>query len=324
MPDADGDTLVLRSRIPPNARGSTLLDYLTSRFRYHDAAGWREALNRGALELDGRRASGDERLRAGMRLSYTKQHREPPVATAVTVLYRDAALLVVDKPAHLPVHADGPFIRNTLIALLRERLGAPDLQLVHRLDRETSGVCLLAADRTVQAALQSQFGSGAVAKHYLAVVRGRVAAPFTVDLPIGHAAHSAVRLRRSAAPDAIAPLPASTEFEPVRGGSERTLLRCRPRTGRTHQIRVHLEAQGHPVVGDKLYGQPDERYLAFVRRVKSGGSVFEPDPAAPDVPNRHLLHAHALSFVHPTTGAPARFEAPLPAEFERWLTGTCA
>ena len=148
------NTISLTSRIPADARGVELLTYLARRFRYHQRDEWRRMLHEGRVELNGAVASGDELLSAGMELRYHKQHREPRVATNAAVLYEDAHLLVVDKPAHLPMHADGPFIRNTLIHILRARHG-DQLQLCHRLDRETSGVVIVAKDKQTQATVQA-------------------------------------------------------------------------------------------------------------------------------------------------------------------------
>jgi len=306
--------IVLTSRIPNEAKGRTLLDFLASRFRYHDRSHWQRELAEQRLQLDGKRANGHETLRPGMRLRYEKLHREPPVDFGYRVLHEDAELLVVDKPAHLPMHADGPFIRNTLIARLRAEHGA-DLQLVHRLDRETSGVVVVARDKRSQAAVQEQFGQG-LRKRYLAVVHGLVEQPFTCDEAIGHHPSSEVRLRRTAAPDALDPQPAHTEVVPERRGAHRSLVACAPTTGRTHQIRAHLEHRGHAIVGDKLYGRPDADYLDFVRRMKAGESVFQ---ERPDEPNRQLLHAASITFCHPRDQREVCYEAPTPAEFERWL-----
>ncbi|MEZ6037702.1 MAG: RluA family pseudouridine synthase [Planctomycetota bacterium] len=310
---------MLTCRIPADARGKTLLDYLSTRFRYHDRDAWQRELSAGRVRLGDQPARGHETLRTGMRLAYTKLHREPPVDDRFTVLHRDDALVVVDKPAHLPVHADGPFQRHTLIALLRERLGDPELQLPHRLDRETSGVCLVARDKVVQAAIQQQFASSTVHKVYLAVVHGHVAAPFVADQPIGLSSQSEVKIRRSAATDATATRPARTRFTPLRHGPQHSLVQCEPETGRTHQIRVHLEAAGHPVLGDKLYGRADADYLAFVHRSKAGHDVRLGDPTRPDLPHRQLLHAWRISLTHPSTGEQVTYEAPLPEEFEHWL-----
>jgi len=315
-PTSTTQPIVLQTRVPASAAGQTLLAFLQQRFRYRDEQGWRDELAAGRLQLDGERAEGAEALRTGMRLRYEKLHREPPVDDRYTILCEDDALVVVDKPAHLPMHADGPFIRNTLISLLRERRDEPSLQLLHRLDRETSGVCLVARSKQVQAAVQEQFCDGRVQKHYVAVVRGHVAEPFVADEPIGHRRGSAIKLRRSAHADAIDTQPARTEFTPLEHGDRCTLLRCTPQTGRTHQIRAHLEAHGHPVLGDKIYGHDDGHYLAFVRRMKAGASVFDEGDGGP---HRHLLHAHQIELQHPLTDAQQRYEAPIPADFSRWL-----
>ncbi|MFK7741193.1 MAG: RluA family pseudouridine synthase [Planctomycetota bacterium] len=317
--------VVLRSRIPNDARGKALLDYLCERFRYYPRERWLDELNRGRVQIDGKTADGHERLRGRMELRFEKLHREPAVDGGYRVLHADETWLAVDKPAHLPMHADGPFMRHTLVHMLRTQFD-DELQLVHRLDRETSGVCIAARSKAVQAALQPQF-SGAteskgerhpvaerVGKTYLAVVHGELGRDQLCDRPIGHAAAGTVRLRRSAADDAIEPKPACTRFEVVTQANNRTLVRCLPETGRTHQIRVHLEQLGHPIVGDRLYGRADADYLAFVHRMKAGEDVFEDRT---DGFHRHLLHAHQLRLRHPTTNQQVTFEAPVPDDFRR-------
>ena len=307
-------TITLSSRVPAEAKGQALIDFLSRRFRYHDRATWGRALEAGSVYLDDVRASGRETLRPGMTLRYEKEHIEPAVDANFSVLHVDDDILVVDKPAHLPMHADGPFIRNTLIHLLRTSYGDA-IQLVHRLDRETSGVVVAARSKAAQAAIQRQFGVD-IEKTYLAVVDGLLPGALICQQAIGHHRDSSVRLRRSAAGDARDPQQARTEVEVVEHGPRRTLVRCRPATGRTHQIRVHLEHHGHPVVGDKLYGCSDDSYLSFVRKMKKGGSVFDAEEGAP---NRQLLHAHTMSLRHPRDDRRMTFESPLPPEFRRWL-----
>jgi 23S rRNA pseudouridine1911/1915/1917 synthase len=316
MADPPEPTLRLESRIPAAAAGKELLDYLRERFRYHDREQWRRELTAGRVQLDGHAARGHELLRPGMRLAYERHHHEPAVDRRYRILHHDDDLVVVDKPAHLPMHADGPFVRNTLVHVLRTDLGLPDLQLAHRLDRETSGVCIVAANADVRRSLHDQFVAGTVGKLYHAVVHGRIESNFVVERPIGHAAASAIAIRRSAAPDAHGSKPARTRFEVLARGPRRTLLACRPETGRTHQIRVHLEAAGHAIVGDKLYGRPDDDYIQFVARMKAGGDVRGAQPGEPD---RQLLHAAAVTIACPRTGAPRTFTADAPPVFAAWL-----
>jgi 23S rRNA pseudouridine1911/1915/1917 synthase len=303
----------LRSRIPRSAAGQTLLDYLTGRFRYRDRAGWLAEIEAQRLLLDGHPIAGSARLQAGGELCYLRASSpEPYVDRAFVVLHQDDHLLAVDKPAHLPMHADGPFARNTLVQLLREHTGNTAWSLVHRLDRETSGVVVLAATAEARRTLQQQWPSGTVAKTYHAIVRGNVTAAFTVDLPIGRSRDSSISLRRAAGSAATEALPACTHFVPEAHAPGVTLLRCEPTTGRTHQIRVHLEAHGTPIVGDKLYGRPDRDYLAFVAAVKQNS---DGRTAMPGEPDRQLLHASELRLDHPVSGQAMRLRAPLPAVF---------
>jgi RluA family pseudouridine synthase len=313
------DELELRSRVPPHAAGARLLDYLLQRFPYHDRDAWRREIDAGRLRLGNRVLTAEARLPAGGQLVYRRVHREPPVDDRIEVLHADGAIVVVRKPAHLPMHADGPFVRHTLIHLVRTRLQAPQLQLVHRLDRETSGVCVLAHSAAVRERLRRQFAAGTVHKAYLAVVRGAAADDFVCDLPIGRAAGSAVALRRAAGAGAVDAKPARTTVTVLRRGPARALVRCVPQTGRTHQVRVHLEAMALPVLGDKLYGRPDADYLRFVARVKAGQPATATDP---DEPDRQLLHAEELTFDHPATGERTSYRDDMPAEFAPWLADT--
>lgn len=315
-PSPDPD-LELRSRIPKQAQGLPLLDYLLQRFRYQDRSTWLTEIAAGRLLVDGHPAPPTLRLRAGAELLYRKQHREPAVSRDLRVLHRAASYAIVDKPAHLPMHSDGPFVRNTLVHMLRTG-EFPQAELVHRLDRETSGVVLIACDKATRSHFERQFAQGTVEKEYLALVRGVVAEDFTIDAPIGHSSTSSITLRRSAAGDARETRPARTDFFVENRGQDRTLLRCKPHTGRTHQIRVHLEHAGFPLLGDKLYGRPDGDYLAFVQRVKAGGDARTVTTGEPD---RQLLHAAALAFEDPETAQRVRFTSPLPPDMARWLPG---
>ncbi|HZN39097.1 MAG TPA: RluA family pseudouridine synthase [Planctomycetota bacterium] len=309
-------SIALRSRVPAHADGATLLDYLLQRFPYHDRATWLGEIAGGRLLVGERAGRAEHVLRRGAVVTYLKEHREPIVDADIRVMHDDDAIVVAEKPAHLPMHADGPFVRNTFIHVLRTTLASPALQLVHRLDRETSGLCVVPRTRAARIALQDQFRTGTVQKTYVAVVHGRVERDFACEQPIGLAASSAIALRRTALPEAIEPRPACTRFEVLKRGEARTMLRCVPKTGRTHQIRVHLEAAGFPLLGDKLYGRSDADYLAFVASVKAGGDARDVPANQPD---RHLLHASELCFDHPRTGRRLAFSSAPPAIFEAWL-----
>lgn len=308
----------LGSLVPPNAHGRSLIEYLCARFPYHDRARWLSEIAAGTVHVGGLCAVADRVLRRGERVSYLRPDPEPWVDDRIATLYEDACVLAVDKPAHLPMHADGPFRRSTLVHLLQSRRDEPSLGPCHRLDRETSGVVLFARDDAARKDLQQQFEAGTVAKSYVAVVRGLVAADFVVDAPIGHAIASAVTLRRACGPACRDGKPARTSFQVVRRGAANTLLRALPATGRTHQIRAHLEHAGHPIVGDKLYGRRDEDYLAFIADAKRTGDARSWRDGGPQ---RHLLHAEALTFRHPSEAEDRTITAPLPDLFFAWLDG---
>ena len=150
----DNVALELRSRIPKPAHGLTLLDYLMQRFRYLDRAAWLQEIGAGRLSIDGAIAKAEQRLRAGEELCFHKLQREPEVSRDLSVVHTSKGFAIVEKPAHLPMHSDGPFVRNTLVHMLRSgRL--PEAEIVHRLDRETSGLCVVARTNVARQLLES-------------------------------------------------------------------------------------------------------------------------------------------------------------------------
>jgi 23S rRNA pseudouridine1911/1915/1917 synthase len=268
--------------------------------------------------VDGRAPIGNQRLGKGTVVSYTATRREPTVKRELPVLFEDAALLVVDKPAPLPVHSDGVFIRNTAINILREKTKNPELALGHRLDRETSGVLVLVKQKALTAKVMAAFDDSGVEKQYLAVGRGEAA--FKEELLRGWMERDPAskldlrqRLSKIATPGGK---DSATRFlvrERLKGY---TLFQCQPLTGRTNQIRVHLEALGFPLAGDKLYGRTDEFYLSFVKHVKAGGEQdFNGQVEHP----RHLLHAWKLSLRHPVSGERMSWEAPIPLDMQSFI-----
>lgn len=299
---------MLQSIVPAGAAGQRLGDWLAVRFTYLDAEAWRAEIAAGRVQQNGVRAAAHAVLAAGDLVAYEPPPAAPRPDLALPILLDDGDLVAIDKPPHLVAHRDGAFAQNTFLHELERRVGATaPLHLVHRLDRQTSGVLLLARRPELVAPLQRQFTDGSATKAYLAVVRGRVDADaFVVDAPIGPAPASAIAARRAVVPSGSAGArPARTEFCVLRRAAAHTLLLAVPRTGRTHQIRVHLEHRGHALVGDPLYGRSDADYLAFVQRCKAGERTAE----------RHLLHAHRLEIHHPATGARVDIVAAPPADF---------
>ena len=215
-----------------------------------------------------------------------------------TVLHEDADLLVVVKPSGWLTHAADRARAADLAAHLEARFGPLPTSrgvdrpgVVHRLDRETSGVLVFARSEAVLRALQDQFRAHTVGKRYLALVTGRPAPSFTVDAPLGPVPGKADRQMVDAADGKEA----VTEVELVEQFERHALVACTIRTGRRHQIRVHLTARGLPVAGDPLYGTRAHAPLP-------GGRL------------RLALHAERLAFDHPGTGERVAFEAPLPRD----------
>jgi 23S rRNA pseudouridine1911/1915/1917 synthase len=260
------------------------------------------------------------RVRRGERLILSRPVvPEPPVVLDYRVLFRDPDLLILDKPAGLPVHPTARYHQHTLTALMRERMG-PDhgWQMAHRLDRETSGVLALARSGASAIQLKRAFAQRRTEKQYLALVEGRLEQSQRIAIPLGPAPGSRIRIKIGPRPVAEGGLEAITEVVPVRFGTFRgqaiTLIVARPWTGRQHQIRVHLACVGHPVLGDKLYGLDEQWFLDVVENRRSFAEL-----EAWLGLHRHALHAAELLLPHPRSRTQLRFTAPWPPELAQIL-----
>jgi len=256
----------------------------------------------GRITVNGQPARPGLKLNTGDRLKVAIPPTPPeqllPEAVPLNILYEDDDLLVVDKPAGLTVHPTPGHTSHTLVnALLAHLPHLADIGdwlrpgIVHRLDKDTSGLMLVAKNSKAQANLIGQFKSHSVAKAYLALVRGRL----TPETGIIEAAIGRDPRNRKKMAVVEGGREARTEYQVIKYIRDYTLVEVRPETGRTHQIRVHLGAIGFPVVGDKIYG------------VRS-----------PFVP-RQFLHASRLGFRLPSSGEYIEFKSELPADLERAL-----
>lgn len=223
---------------------------------------------------------------------------DAPEDIALAIVFEDDAILVVDKPAGLVVHPGSGNRAGTLLnALLHHGpalASVPRAGIVHRLDKDTSGLMVVAKTIEAQTALVRELAAHRVAREYLAVARGDVARATIVDAPIGR--HP---IQRTTMAVVAKGKPARTHVRVVERYGPATLLRCTLETGRTHQIRVHLAAIGHPLVGDPAYGP--------------GRAAAVPDF------RRQALHAIKLGLVHPATGQPMAWEAPPPADLAQLI-----
>lgn len=296
--------------------GSRLDVFLASRFGCSRTA-VQQRLAGPVTDPAGQRLKWSRRLRNGEAVLVQRLLRpEPEVEVSYRILVQDAWLVAVDKGPGAPVHPSRSFRTRTILTHLRAELGEADLSPAHRIDRETSGVLVFGRGSAAVAGLARQFAAGQAAKEYLAVVRGR--ADFdriTLDAPLQRDPDFPIRCRMRVA--AAGGLAARTEVEVLARGADRSLVRARPRTGRMHQIRVHLAAAGHPLLGDKLYQEQGRAYLALI------GGELDADWLTRLGHTRLALHAAGLRLAHPESGEPIAFQAPL-ADDLRSLIVACA
>jgi 23S rRNA pseudouridine1911/1915/1917 synthase len=284
-----------REEIGPEAGGRTVLAWLTRRHRHSTEATWRERIASGEVRLDGEVALAMDVLRPGQSLVWRRPPwEEPVVPLGFAVLHCDAHLLAVAKPRGLPSVPNGGFLEHTL--LFRVRRLHPEAVPMHRLGRGTSGLVLFARTSEARRAVAADWRAGRVEKEYRALVRGVPSAElFTVDAPIGLVPHP--RLGRVHAASATGK-PAVSHVRVLRTREGRAVVAVTIPTGRPHQIRIHLAAAGHPLVGDPLYVE---------------GGVPGPDPGLPGE-GGYRLHAHRLALAHPATGERLELECAPPPE----------
>jgi 23S rRNA pseudouridine1911/1915/1917 synthase len=309
---APREIIPLRLRVPPECDGWRLDHFLKHRIKRLSRTKIRTVIETQVRLPDGRKARPAAGVRAGETIVVDRPAPvEPEVPRHFGVLAADDSFLALDKPAGLPMHTTAKFWKNTLVALLRERYPAEPLQICHRLDRETSGVLLVARGPEAASFLKRAFARRAVSKSYLALVHGIPDPPeAVVDRPM-RLLDTRTRIMMGTTPDG---LPAVTRYRVVRAFAQHALVEASPETGRQHQIRVHLACIGHPIVGDKLYGASEQAFMDYC----DGGLTPELLEAFDGLP-RHALHAARLTFPHPSTREPVTVQSPLPADLVEYM-----
>ncbi len=313
-------TLVVESYLS----GCRVDTFLAKHFRSYTPWRMHRMVRAGQVTVEGQVAAPDRRVftneEVTVRLLEPPDNLMPAEEISFGVVFEDQWLLIVNKPAGLIVHPTGQNPSGTLTNAVQHYLdrnsafpGASKPGVVHRLDRDTSGVVALAKDHLSHRLLSMQFQRERIAKSYLAIVDGVLKTDTgTIDLPIGRARSGSSALMSCQA-DAIDAKPSKTNYEVVERFSRHTLIKAKPRTGRLHQIRVHFATIGHPVVGDDFYAllgelKPDRE------RSKPGEPALA--PISPYI-GRQALHALELSFAHPMTTEWHTFSAPLPDDMEQ-------
>jgi 23S rRNA pseudouridine1911/1915/1917 synthase len=297
----------LHATVPDSAAGrrfDAVLAELFPDFSRSRLAAW---IKSGDARLDGREVRPRDPVRGGeavtLNAALEVQTHSEPEDIALDVLYEDEHVIVINKPAGLVVHPGAGNPAGTLVNALLHRDASlntlPRAGIVHRLDKDTSGVMVVARTLPAHTALIEQLSSREVHRQYVAVVLGSLVSGGTADAPIDRHPRDRIRMAvREDGRDAV------THFRLRERFRAHTLLECRLETGRTHQIRVHMAHLKHPIVGDPLYGGPlklpkgaTEELIATLRGFK-----------------RQALHAETLEFSHPVTGEPVRCTAPVPQD----------
>jgi 23S rRNA pseudouridine1911/1915/1917 synthase len=283
--------------VPADCAGLRLDQALARLLPAHSRSRLKAWIDAGRVVVDGAVAPPRRKLAGGERIVVEPDDAgiavdDAPQAIALAILHEDATSIVVDKPAGLVVHPgagnrDGTLL-NALLHRYPELAGVARAGIVHRLDKDTSGLMVVARTPAAQTDLVRQLAARGVEREYLAVARGDVAKAATVDAPIGrHPVH------RTSMAVVERGKEARTHVAPVERFGVATLVRCKLDTGRTHQIRVHLAAIGHPLVGDPVYG---------TRKAAPGVPAFA----------RQALHAERLGYADPATRKARRFISPVP------------
>ncbi len=306
-----GGPIRLKTKVHHPYRGRTVLEFLCERFKYHPRETWLERLASGSIRLNGRVASPDTVVEADDTVEYEIDIVEPEVDFGYDIVHEDADLIAVSKSGNIPVHASGNYITHTLIARVREDLGEK-VHLCHRLDRETSGVVLLARNVEARREMGRAFEDGRVGKSYIAVARGE---PADDSFECTRALRKIGKqhpIPRTVIDDRVGK-PARTTFRVLERFDGFSVIKASPETGRTNQVRVHLEVSGCPIVGDKTYGLPARLLRKMV------ADAGDPEVRAHLILPRHALHHARMRFAHPTTGAPTEIGAPLPGDMRAFL-----
>ncbi|HEX5756496.1 MAG TPA: 23S rRNA pseudouridine(1911/1915/1917) synthase RluD [Arenimonas sp.] len=308
----DGDIELLEASVPFESAGRRFDQVLAELFPDFSRSRLTEWIKSGDALLDGRSVKPKESVRGGEAVTVAARREiettAQPEAIALDIVHADDEVLVVNKPAGLVVHPGAGNPRGTLVnALLHfdARLAElPRAGIVHRLDKDTSGLMVVARTLRAHASLVEQLSARKVHRQYIAVVQGTMVAGTTIAAPIGR--HPTDRIRQAVVKEGQG-REAITHYRVREKFRAHTLVECRLETGRTHQIRVHMAHIRHPIVGDPLYGgqfrlpkAATESLIETLRSIR-----------------RQALHAEKLSFTHPASGEEIVCESPMPADMQR-------
>ncbi len=286
-----------------------ILNFLSERFPYLSRELWHKAIVAEKIKVNQAVTLPSYMLHHLDEISYERDvAEEPPVDKDFTIIFEDEQIVAVDKGGNLPVSISGRYYHNTLIEIVKVKLGLEVLYPVHRIDKETSGIVVFAKTKEAATYLGNGFANAIYQKEYHCILHGKLSKPqIIVDQPLArNNGSSLIHIRQVVSAEGKQ---ATTEFNLVQANEEYSFCQVKTLRGRTHQIRCHAEFIKHPIVGDKLYGQTDQYFL---NEISHDASVKNQSPFS-----RQLLHASRLQINHPRTEDMLIFNSnPLP-HFEK-------
>jgi len=316
------ETVIQKYPVPPSCAGLRVDVFLKTRLKKMSRTRIKEMIESGNCYFEDSRKT----LTAGTRVETSDvvclkkivSVGEEATPQNYELIYSDDDIIVVNKPAGLPVHPTTRYMKGNLLNLLRRDFPDSIVHLCHRIDKETSGILLLARNLESEKILKKEFRERVVKKSYLTIVWGSVEPDRgALNFPLREARGERIRTKMEVAVGARmfgSFKEAITRYRVIKKSKRFTLVECFPETGRQHQIRIHLKHIGHPVVGDKLYSIDEKTLMEFFNEGFESSKVREAL-----VLRRHALHAYSLEFVHPKTSRWLSFAAPLPVDMQELL-----
>ncbi len=349
------DQYIVTHRVGPVESGLRIDTFLKTKYQKRSRERIKKSIEEGSVHIErenfsyhplGKLKASSPIIEGDLIQICTNRKEEPPVSFDFKVLYEDDSVLVIDKPANLPVHPAGKYFFNTLLIYLKtqyRKTNRSNLEyyLVHRIDRETSGALILSKKKSICEHFIENFKLRKIKKTYLALAHGcppsTLPIPLIVKIPLGSAKDSKIRLKVGPRKETEGGQSAETHFYPLQSftnasGKKFTFWECRPKTGRQHQIRVHLFEAGYPIVGDKLYGIDERDAMRFFEPIhirfrpnihsKRTGYFFDLPKSLEEhlILDRHALHAWKIKFQHPVTKKDISIQTEIPNDIQSFLS----
>lgn len=305
--------MIITSKVPANFRNLSLIDYLSKRFTYLSREEWLLRIGEDRVKINDIVSDKNRIVATDDSLAYDMpDFKEPDADLNYKIVYEDDWILGINKPGNLLVHHQGHNFKSNLIYQLRYVHDPlyPDTDIINRLDRETSGLVLVSKSKDALKAFNKLFKEHRIEKEYLAVVHGDLGSlEGNIDTPLGKDKDARIKSKHKV--DKVNGKDAYTHYEVVEKVRNFSILKLLPKTGRTHQLRVHLQSIGHPIVGDKFYSVDEDTFYKYIKEKDMHEEIFGM--------KRQALHCCGLEFVHPFTGALFKLRADIPEDIKELI-----